>query len=363
MVKVLVVDDSMFICKAVSRILEKDPNIKVVGVAHDGEEAIRKIKELDPDVVTLDVEMPKMDGLTALKIIMKEMPRPVIMISSLTREGAKTTVEAMSLGAVDFIPKELYQSGAVGIDLEKIERQLLDKIKAIGARKANFAKRISTSTISTSTAKTATSAGLPGAVSSAPSVVKRKGLVDVVVIGVSTGGPTALQKLIPGLPKNFPLPGIIIQHMPPAFTGPLAERLNALGGPRVKEAEQGERLEPGKFLVVPGAYHMQVRKIGSQASVMLSEEPRDSVYHPSIDITICSAAEAFKAKTLAVILTGMGKDGLEGARRVKHYGGKVLAQDEATSIVYGMPKVVVEAGLADKVVPLDAMARAIMDMI
>ncbi len=358
MVKVLVVDDSIFICKALTRILEKDPNIKVIGTAHDGQDAIEKVKQLDPDIVTLDVEMPKMNGIEALKVIMKEYPRPVVMISSLTKEGAKVTIEALSLGAVDFIPKELYQSSVAGINLEKLEQQLLEKIKVIAQKRVQFSSSPSTfvSTFPSSNSSTIQSRSV-----SRPTV--RKGMVDVVVIGVSTGGPTALQKVISKLPPDIPVPGIIIQHMPPAFTGPLAKRLSSLGGPTVKEAERGERLAPGKFLVVPGAYHMQLKKIGSIVQVMLTEEPKDAIYHPSIDLTISSAAEVFGHKTLAVILTGMGKDGLEGVKKVKEKGGKVIAQDESTSVVYGMPKAVVESGLADKVVPIDKIADAIMSFV
>lgn len=358
MVKVLVVDDSIFICKALTRILEKDPNIKVVGIAHDGQEAIEKVKQLDPDIITLDVEMPKMNGIETLKVIMKEYPRPVVMISSLTKEGAKVTIEALSLGAVDFIPKELYQSSVAGINLEKLEQQLLEKIKVIAQKRVQFSSSPSTFVSAFSSSQSSTIQSRPV---SRPTV--RKGMVDVVVIGVSTGGPTALQKVISKLPPDIPVPGIIIQHMPPAFTGPLAKRLSSLGGPTVKEAERGERLAPGKFLVVPGAYHMQLKKIGSIVQVMLSEEPKDAIYHPSIDLTISSAAEIFGHKTLAVVLTGMGKDGLEGVKRVKEKGGKVIAQDESTSVVYGMPKAVVESGLADKVVPIDKVADAIMSFV
>ncbi len=365
MVKVLIVDDSIFICKAISRILEKDPDVQVVGFAHDGSEAIEKVRELDPDLVTLDVEMPKMNGIEALKVIMRDYPRPVIMISSLTKEGAKVTLEAMSLGAVDFIPKELYQSGTVGINLEKIEKQLLEKIKLIGAKRQTISSNptmVVHSTPSSSVREAQKESSVEeGKRSIIPTL--RKGQVDIVVIGVSTGGPTSLQKVIAQLPRDFPVPGIIIQHMPPAFTGPLAGRLNSLGGPCVKEAQQGEKLEPGKFLVVPGAYHMELRKVGSLVTVVLKEEPKDALYHPSIDITISSAADVFKSKTLAVILTGMGRDGLEGVKKVKQYGGKVIAQDEATSVVFGMPKVVIDAGLADKIVPLDRVAETILKML
>ncbi len=363
MVKVLIVDDSVFICKAISRILEKDPNIKVVGFAHDGLDAIDKIKQFDPDLVTLDVEMPKMNGIEALKVIMREYPRPVIMVSSLTREGAAVTIEALSLGAVDFIPKELYQSGSVGINFEKIEQQLLEKIKAIAAKKTAFSAKPSAFVYSSSSRpESSPSSTVVTEPKSAPPVTSR-GLFDILVIGVSTGGPTALQKVIGRLPRNLPIPGVIIQHMPPAFTGPLANRLNSLGGPLVKEAEQGEKLERGKILVVPGAYHLQLKKIGSMVTAVLSEEPKDTIYHPSIDITISSAADIFKNKTLAVILTGMGKDGLEGVRRVKQFGGKVIAQDEGSSVVYGMPKAVVDEGLADRIVSVDNIAAEIMRMI
>ncbi len=364
MVKVLIVDDSVFICKAISRILEKDPNIKVVGFAHDGFDAIEKVKQFDPDLITLDVEMPKMNGIEALKVIMKDYPRPVIMVSSLTREGAAVTIEALSLGAVDFIPKELYQAGTVGINFEKIERQLLEKIKTIAAKKTAFSAKPSSFVYnSASKPESSLSSTAATAAPKPASPVSSKGLFDILVVGVSTGGPTALQKLIGGLPKNFPIPGIIIQHMPPAFTGPLANRLNSLGGPLVKEAEQGEKLEKGKILIVPGAYHLQLKKIGSMVTTVLSEEPKDTIYHPSIDITISSAADIFRDKTLAVILTGMGKDGLEGAKKVKQYGGKVIAQDEASSVVYGMPKAVVDEGLADKIVPIDNIAVEIIRMI
>ncbi len=359
MVKVLIVDDSIFMCKALSRILEKDPDIKVVGVANDGEDGVKKVKELDPDIVTMDVEMPKMDGLTALGIIMKESPRPVLMVSSLTKEGAETTVKALSLGAVDFIPKELYHSDVAGINLDKIEKQLLEKVKAIAAKKGTISRISSKFSSSLSSSTSAPTAEKPAEVS-----IKRAfsgvAKADIVAIGVSTGGPTALQSILPLLPDNLPVPIVVVQHMPAAFTAALADRLNSLSKITVKEVSDGEKLKAGYAYIVPGAFHLQVKRSGGPVA-SLSEEPKDSVYRPCIDITFSSIADAFGGRSLAVMLTGMGHDGLKGAKAIKNQGGRLIAQDEATSVVYGMPKAVAEAGIVDKVVPLDKIAQEIVN--
>ncbi len=355
MVKVLIVDDSIFMCKALSKILEKDPDIKVVGVANDGEEGVRKAKELNPDIITMDVEMPKMDGLTALGIIMKESPRPVLMVSSLTKEGAETTIKALSLGAVDFIPKELYHSDVAGINLDKIEKQLLEKIKAIAGKK-NMISRMSVAAAN-AVSKTESGSSSTATLTRSFSAIAK---ADIVAIGVSTGGPTALQAIIPKLPENLPVPVVIVQHMPAAFTSALADRLDSMSKIGVKELKDGEKLLRGNAYVVPGAYHAEIKRAGGPIA-RLTEEPKDSVYRPSVDVTFSTLAEHFGPKVIAVMLTGMGHDGLEGTKKIKEKGGKVIAQDEATSVVYGMPKAVFEAGVVDKVVSLDKIAEEIVN--
>lgn len=341
MIKVLVVDDSAFMRKAISTMLDKAPDIKVLGVARDGEEGLEMVRSLDPDVVTMDIEMPRMDGLTALRRIMMESPRPVLMISSLTTEGAESTLKALELGAADYISKQLSR---VSLDIIRIEKDLLAKVRAIAGRK-----------VAASAARA----------KPAPVEAKRiKGgrlLRDLVAIGVSTGGPPAVQKVLSALPGDFPVGIVIAQHMPEAFTGPFAARLDKLCKVSVKEAETGDVVRPGTVFVAPGGKHLVINREGGQLTLKVTPEPADALYKPSANVLISSVADALSSRALGVILTGMGSDGMEGIRELKDKGGRALAQSDSTCVVYGMPKAIVDARLSDEVVDIDDMGAAIID--
>ncbi len=305
MIKVLVVDDSAFMRRAITSMLQEDPEIKVIGTARDGLEAVQMVQELKPDVVTMDVEMPRMDGITALKEIMQKCPVPVIMVSSLTTEGAKVTIEALELGAVDFIPKNLAE---LSVNIVKIKGMLIDKIKTIGKR--GIVKR------------------KPVVKPSEPKIevpkiempktrVTTERKVGIVSIGTSTGGPKALQEIIPKLPKDFPVPVVIAQHMPPNFTKPFAERLDQLSQLSVKEAEEGEPIKPGIVYIAPGRGHMRIKRRGIETYVSISEDKEEFIYRPSVDVLMMSVAECYPGRTLGVILTGMGNDGAKGCKKNK----------------------------------------------
>ncbi|WP_320170594.1 chemotaxis response regulator protein-glutamate methylesterase [Maridesulfovibrio sp.] len=344
MINVVVVDDSAFMRKAISTMLEKDPDIKVVATARDGEEGLRTVRKYNPDVVTLDIEMPKMDGLTALRHIMMEMPRPVLMVSSLTTEGAEATLKAMDLGAVDFIPKQLSK---VSLDIVKIERDLISKVKSVAKRKMRPIPRIRSAAARRPAAPVRTHAGRP----------KR----DVVVIGVSTGGPPAVQKILSSLPADFPAGIVIAQHMPKAFTGPFASRLNGVSPLKVKEAETGDRLLPGHVFVAPGGSHLIISQKVSRIEIIVTPDPKEALYKPSANVLVSSVANAVGRRALGVILTGMGNDGRDGIRELKGKGGRAIAQSDSSCVVYGMPKAIVDDGLADEIVDIEDMAAAIIN--
>lgn len=354
MVKVLIVDDSAFMGNALSSMLSSDPEIKIVGTARDGLEAIEKVGTLQPDIVTMDVEMPRMDGIAALRHLMEHNPVPVIMVSSLTVDGAKTTLDALDIGAVDFIPKNLSE---LSINIVKIREVLVDKIKQI-ARKSPLRRRI-------------TPAGRPLSAPRAQEAPQHMPVrttgdrrVGIVAIGTSTGGPKALQEILPLLPKDFPVPIVIAQHMPPNFTGPFAERLNQLSRLTVKEAVEGEALKQGVAYVAPGGGHMRVaRRRGIETVISLSENKEDFIYRPSVDALMSSVAEFFPGRALGVILTGMGNDGLKGMTSLKKSGSRIFAQNEETCVVYGMPKAVVDAGIADKVLSIEEIAGEIINSV
>jgi two-component system chemotaxis response regulator CheB len=362
MIRVLVVDDSAFMRKVISDIIDADPDMVVVGKARDGEEALRKIEELKPNVVTLDVEMPKMNGLEVLRRLMPSNPVAVVMLSSLTQEGADTTIEALSLGAVDFIPKP---SGPVSLDIYRLGDEIRRKI-----RTASLAKLVGPS------------GSLLGNLQHAEEVLKRTeqrlrrlsthdqtpqmlerratattACSAVVVIGSSTGGPSALQQVIPRLPSAIEAGVLIVQHMPPGFTGSLAHRLSQLSKVSVREAREGDKIECGTALVAPGGYHMVVNRDGG---ISLDSGQQVHGVRPAVDVTMESAARVFGNRCLGVILTGMGSDGTRGAGLIRRMGGKVLAQDESTSVVYGMPKSATAADSVDQVLPLGEMADAIV---
>ncbi len=341
-ISVIVVDDSAFMRKSLSIMLESDPQIKVVATAKDGRDGIEKIREFKPDLVTMDIEMPNMDGLTALGIIMKEMPLPVLMVSSLTTDGAKATLDALNLGAVDFIPKEL---SYVSLDIVKIKEELVAKVKHI-ALSRSLALRLERIRASSARASLGQAPAIHPPRRPLPSI-KARGDLCGVVLAVSTGGPFALLKILPKLPKTFPLGIAIVQHMPPKFTLSLAERLDGLSEVHVKEAEEGEPMEPGKVIIAPGGQHLTFVRNGHGIAAHIGLEPLNTLYRPCADIMMTSAVDATRGPLLGVVMTGMGKDGLEGARAIKKTGGVVVAQDEESCVVYGMPKAVVDDGLAD----------------
>jgi two-component system, chemotaxis family, protein-glutamate methylesterase/glutaminase len=339
-IKVLVVDDSSYVVVHVKRKLESDPDIEVIGFAHNGVEAIEKVKTLHPDVVTLDVVMPEMDGLAALERIMAECPTPVVMLSALTSENAEPTIKALQLGAVDFYlkPSALKPLGGGLTD-----DGLVTKVKIAAA--ANIKKKEKFEEI-------------PGTeiISEKPIAGKRDLFNKLVVIGTSTGGPRALMEVVPYLPADIPAAILIVQHMPPVFTRTLAERIAQVSKIEVAEAREGNAVARGKALIAPGDFHMTINE---KHNIVLNQDPPNLGVRPSVDNTMESAAGVFGSKVLGVILTGMGMDGTQGAAAIKARGGKVFSQDEATSAVYGMPQSVAKAGCTDNVFPLDKMAREI----
>ena len=354
MVKVLIVDDSAFMRNVLTSMLSSDPGISIVGTARDGIEAIEKVASLKPDIVTMDVEMPKMDGITALRHIMEKTPVPVIMVSSLTEEGAKVTLDALDLGAVDFIPKNLSE---LSVNIVLIKQMLIDKIKQIAKR--GLAKR---------PVRVLDRAAIESRIKELHSTIPQRTTGErrtaVVAIGTSTGGPKALQEIVTMLPAEFPVPVVIAQHMPGNFTGPFAERLNQLSKIEVREAVEGDVLKPGLALLAPGWGHMKVMKKRTMETVVtISENREDFIYRPSVDALMLSIAECFPGRALGVILTGMGNDGVKGLIELKKAGGRIFAQNEQSCVVYGMPKAVVDAGIADKVLSLDEMAGEIINAV
>ncbi len=360
MIKVVVVDDSAFMRKALAAMLGKDPEIEVVATARDGEEGLEMIRRHQPDVVTMDIEMPRMDGLTALRHVMMEMPRPVLMVSSLTTEGAEATLKAMELGAVDFIPKQLSK---VSLDIVKIEDELRAKVKTIARRRMSHLARAPLAGRPRPAAPSAPGTpAAPGAERAPRQATRPSGSQcrDLVAIGVSTGGPPAVQKMLSVLPQDFPAGILIAQHMPAAFTGPFAKRLDGVCRIAVKEAEDGERLQHGVAYVAPGGRHLRIDQKVSRIDVRVVDEPREALYKPSATVLFDSVAAGVGRRALGVVLTGMGSDGLEGMRALKAKGGRALAQSDSTCVVYGMPKAIVDAGLADEIVDIDDMGEAIL---
>ncbi|MGE5422433.1 MAG: protein-glutamate methylesterase/protein-glutamine glutaminase [Ignavibacteriales bacterium] len=356
MIKVMVVDDSAFMRRVISDIINQQTDMQVVGTARDGQETLQKVKDLAPDVITMDVEMPVMDGLQALEVIMKENPLPIIMLSGLTRSGADATMKALHLGAVDFIPKP---SGSISLDIDKISVDIVDKIRIAAAtrgmirRLPSVAPRLPQPLIRPTSVTTTT--GL------------HKSLNKLVVIGTSTGGPKALHEVIPGLPGDLMAGVLVVQHMPPGFTRSLADRLNSLSEVTVKEAEHGEPVLPGHVYVAPGDYHLKVKRrdesTGPKLFVNLTQDPLVSGHRPSVDAMFESVVQEFWSPVLGVVMTGMGSDGTKGAGGIKQKGGKIIAEDKSTCIVYGMPKSVIESGNSDIVAPLPNIAREIVKSI
>lgn len=339
-IRVLVVDDSAFMRKSISIMLEEDKGIKVIATAKDGVEGFELTKRLKPDLVTLDIEMPRMDGLSTLEKIMKECPTPVIMVSSLTTEGAESTLKALELGAVDFIPKEL---SFVNVNIIKIREELIRKVKEIVSQKSLRRRfRFIKSPLIPEKEVTYTSK-----FRSLPRIGYR-----AVALGISTGGPLSLQKVIPKLTfTNVPM--FIVQHMPPKFTKSLSQRLNDLSTVNVKEAEEGEVVKNGTVYIAPGGYHMTLKKHPGFNTIKISEEPSDTLHRPSVDVMMNSVIDIYGKQTMGVIMTGMGKDGSIAIDRLKKMGGHVISQDQDSCVVFGMPRAVIEMGNADVIADLE----------
>jgi two-component system chemotaxis response regulator CheB len=339
-VRVLIVDDSVTVRRMLSDILAADPDIEVVGTAPNAAIALTKLAELSPDVVTLDVEMPEVSGLDLLVDIRKRSPRlPVIMFSSLTQRAASTTLDALARGATDYVTKPT-GAGSREAASEQIRTQLLPKIKGL-ARPTPATKLVA-----------ARPAPRPG-----PSAADR---IDVVAVGTSTGGPNALSAVFPDIPATLPAAVLIVQHMPPLFTQLLAERLDRKCPLEFREARDGDLVVPGVALIAPGDHHMQVARAGTDTVVVLDKGPPENSCRPAVDVLFRSIAATYGGRALAVVLTGMGQDGLRGCERIQAEGGQIVVQDEATSVVWGMPGYVANAGLASKVLALEDVAAEIV---
>ena len=342
MVKVLVVDDSSFMRKALAQILAAAQSLEVVGTAADGQEAIRKVKQLHPDVVLLDIEMPVMDGLTALAHIMAEQPTPVLMLSALSKRDATIAIRSLEYGAVDFIPKP---SGVISYDIDKLSREIIAKV--VSAAGVNVRKM-----------------RLPQPAEryqpQRPRLAGRKG---IVVIGASTGGPSAVARVLSGFPRDIPTAIMVVQHMSPEFILPFVDRLKWVCPLRVSVAKRGGIIEAGQALVAPGGYHTMIVADGTGNKIRLSSKASAHYVFPSIDYAMESAAKVYGERALGVLLTGLGSDGARGLKAIKEAGGSTIAQDESTCIVFGMPKAAIEMGCVDKIVPLPQIARAVLRMI
>ncbi|RTR39360.1 chemotaxis response regulator protein-glutamate methylesterase [Shewanella canadensis] len=363
-IKVLVVDDSSFFRRRVSEIVTKDPELEVIGTASNGLEAVKMAAELKPQVITMDIEMPVMDGISAVREIMGKTPTPILMFSSLTQDGAKATLDALEAGALDFLPKRFED---IATNKDEAILLLQQRIKALGRRRVY--RPVTRSTIPTpaKSTKTPASPQLTRSVTPAPvpvrgTVVKRASGKNykLLLIGTSTGGPVALQKILTQLPANYPHPILLIQHMPAAFTPAFASRLNGLCKIQVKEAQTGDQLRPGTAYLAPGGMQMMLERGGAHGRIKIVAGSADMNYKPSVDIAFASASKISGRETLAVVLTGMGADGREGARMLKSAGATIWAQDEASCIVYGMPQAVTAAGISSQSIALDDMAEAIL---
>jgi two-component system, chemotaxis family, protein-glutamate methylesterase/glutaminase len=333
-IRVLVVDDSAFVRKAIVRMLGTVDDIEVVGVAADGEEGLAKARELHPDVVTLDVRMPRLGGLETLERLMAEQPVPVLLMSTLTQEGAEVTLRGLELGAMDFVDKSSVQP----MSMLSLAEELVAKVRALGRARVKARPR--------------------------PPHGTREGLdgrrAECIVIAASTGGPAALQTVVSGLPAGFPAVVLVVQHIPRGFTKSLSERLDARSAIPVREARDGETVALGTVLVAPAGIHTKLTHRAGAVAIALDEEPREALHRPSADVLMASAAKVYGPLALGVVLTGMGSDGTEGLRAIRDKGGLTFAESEETCVIYGMPKVAVEAGVVHRVLPLDRVAGEIL---
>ncbi|WP_010093401.1 protein-glutamate methylesterase/protein-glutamine glutaminase [Ornithinibacillus scapharcae] len=339
-IRVIVVDDSAFMRKMITDILESDNRIQVIATARNGADGLKKIKELSPDVVTLDVEMPIMDGMTALAHIMEDNPLPVVMLSSLTKEGTTNTLQAITTGAVDFIAKP---SGSISLDIANIKQEIIEKVLA--AAQVDVTKSIQTDE------------------DDKPKLVPTRQLYakTIVLVGASTGGPRALQRLILDLPEDFSNPVLIVQHMPAGFTKSLADRLNNLSGLHIKEAKHGEIIQDRTVYIAPGNFHMKIRKVGTVHAIELTQEDERAGHRPAVDVLFESAATINRVNKVAVVLTGMGSDGSKGIEQLKRNDPEtiVLAESEESAVIYGMPKAAIKTNAVNYIVHLHKMGEMI----
>lgn len=350
-IHVLIVDDSAFIRKRIKEILEQpsagaaDHRFVVAGMAGNGQEAVRLAAALKPDVITMDIDMPVMDGIAAVKRIMQETPTPILMFSAMTHIGAKATLDALEAGAVDFLPKQLNEIDA---DHERAKRLLRRRVRMVALEAENIRNRRQETQLQ------------PPPSARAPAFRQRDARISntpkLIAIAASTGGPVAVQHVLSRIPTGCPAPIIVVQHMPQNFTRSFAERLHQLCRISVREARHGDVLEPGTALVAPGGMQLELESSGGRKRVLLRAKASDELYSPCADITLSSVARHFPGTALAVVLTGMGADGRDGARQLRRTGAAVWAQSEASCTIYGMPKAIVEAGLADHVYSLDEIA-------
>src|SRR5580698_4436485 len=343
-IRVLIVDDSAFMRKVLEEIISSDPRMEVVGQARDGREAVTLAESLQPDVITMDINMPRMDGIEATKLIMTQHPRPILVVSSESREGASSALRVLELGAIDFVSKP---SSGIDLDMKNVKDELLRKLKM-----ASKVRVVRTATLS---ARTERKEVAPITRPSAPNI-NSDSKFPLVVIAASTGGPATLMNLVPNFPRDFPGAIVLVQHMPAAFTSQLSVQLAEVAAIRVKEAEDHELIRPGVFYVCPGSHHL---RFSSGGQIVLDDGPRISGYRPCADVTLESAAAFAGSQTIAVVLTGMGGDGARGVQAVKAAGGWALAQDEATSVIFGMPAEAIRTGAVNQVLGIQRIYPAI----
>ncbi len=337
-IKVLVVDDSALMRRMISDILNSNPYTEVIGTARNGQEALEKVNNLNPDVITLDIRMPDMSGLDVLYEVMRKNPTPVIVISAYTKIGNHDSVKAFEYGAVDVIQKP---SGPISLDLNSIKDEIIRLVRtaAVAEIKNLILKKSKKIT------------------KELPESEK------ILVIGASTGGPPAIRTVLSAFPKDFPTPILVIQHMHEGFTKTFAERLNQICRIEVKEAEDGDVLKDGFAYVAPGGYHLEIKRLGNKIIIKLTKKPPVHALRPCMDVTLESVANIYRENTIAVILTGMGKDGTEGMKLVKQKGGKTIAQDEKTSVIFGMPRSAIESGCVDYVLPIEKISEGILKVL
>jgi two-component system chemotaxis response regulator CheB len=356
-ISVLVVDDSVVVRRLVTDVVNEDVDIQVVGTAPNGQIALAKIPQLNPDVISLDVEMPVMDGLETLRVLRTTYPEiPVIMFSTLTERGAAATLEALELGAADYVTKPA-NVGSVQASMASVREQLVPRIKALHAH----SRRGRAVHQPLPRQAQGPRPGLPSTPASGPVLrtAQVTGPVGVVLVGVSTGGPDALATVLPALPATFAAPILVVQHMPPTFTRLLAQRLDARSALEIREAQDGDVVRAGRVLLAPGDYHVRLQRRGAEVVARLDQGTPENFCRPSVDVLFRSAAQVYGDACLAVVLTGMGSDGARGAAEIVAAGGRVVAQDQETSVVWGMPGAVAQAGLVSQLLPLADVAPAL----